>query len=93
MPVKEIGEYAFIETNIKKVVIPDSITTIGDTAFFCCRSLTSVTIPDSVTSIGNGAFLVCSSLNSVKFNDTTYWYLGTNGSSINVTDDAENAKT
>ena len=38
------------------VVIPDSVTSIGDSAFWGCSSLTSVTIPDSVTSIGDWAF-------------------------------------
>jgi hypothetical protein len=47
------------------VTIPDSVTSIGDDAFFCCRGLTSVTIPDSVTSIGRTAFYYCSGLTSV----------------------------
>ena len=45
--------------------IPDSVTEIGDYAFWYCSSLTSVTIPDSVTSIGANAFKGCSSLTSV----------------------------
>ena len=45
--------------------IPNSVTSIGDYAFFGCTSLTSVTIPDSVTSIGSGAFGGCESLTSI----------------------------
>ena len=48
-----------------KIVILNSITSIGNSAFMYCRSLTSTIIPDSVTSIGNYAFYHCSSLTSV----------------------------
>ena len=48
-----------------KITIPGSVTTIGESAFFGCNSLTSVTISDSVTYIGEGAFRDCSSLESV----------------------------
>ena len=40
-------------------IIPDCVTSIGEYAFFDCRSLTSVVIPDSVTSIGSSAFSNC----------------------------------
>ena len=50
---------------ITELVIPNSITSIGDYAFYRCDSLTSVTIPDSVTSIREGAFYKCTSLTSV----------------------------
>ena len=46
------------------------VTTIGDSAFFYCSSLTSVTIPDSVTTIGYEAFFYCSSLTSVTIGDS-----------------------
>ena len=45
--------------------IPNSVTSIGDAAFYCCSSLTSITIPNSVTSIGSGTFYNCSSLTSI----------------------------
>ena len=50
---------------VKDLVIPNSVTSIGGGVFYGCRGLTSVTIPNSVTSIGNYAFSYCSSLTSV----------------------------
>lgn len=49
----------------QNTTIPNSVTTIGYTAFYACSSLTSVTIPSSVTTIGDYAFLVCSGLTDV----------------------------
>ena len=56
---------AFKNSNVKKVVIEDGVTSIENSAFDSCSSLTSITIPDSVTSIGNSAFNNCSSLTSI----------------------------
>ena len=42
-----------------------SVTSIGDSAFYRCRGLTSITIPDSVKSIRNYAFSGCTGLTSV----------------------------
>ena len=49
----------------KNTIIPNSVTSIGNSAFSGCSSLTSVTIPNSVTSIGKYAFRGCSGLTSV----------------------------
>ena len=46
--------------------IPNSVTSIGNSAFSNCIGLTAITIPNSVTSIGNYAFIGCDSLISVS---------------------------
>ncbi len=57
--------YSDENTEIKDLVIPNSVTSIERSAFSGCSGLTSVTIPNSVTSIGSSAFSGCSGLTSV----------------------------
>ena len=52
-------------TGCKNTIIPNSVTSIGNSAFRSCSSLSSVTIPNSVTSIGDYAFRACSGLTSI----------------------------
>ena len=55
---------------VTELKIPDGITSIVDSAFAYCRSLTNITIPDGVTSIGDSAFVSCSSLTSIEIPDS-----------------------
>ena len=50
---------------VTDLIIPESVSSIGQYAFYGCSGLTNLTIPNSVTSIGNRAFMGCSSLTSV----------------------------
>jgi len=64
--IKEIYGY-MIPSDIKKIVIPNNVTSINYGAFMSCCELTGVTIPDSVTNIGYRVFFNCISLESLIF--------------------------
>ena len=51
-------------------MIPDSVTSIGEGAFWGCSSLTGITIPDSVTEIEGWAFSGCDSLKTIEYTGT-----------------------
>ena len=60
----------YMNSSVKKVVIEDGVTSIGNWAFYKCTSLTTITIPDSVTSIGDWAFYKCTSLTTITIPDS-----------------------
>ena len=67
----------YIPITIAKCIIPNSVTSIGDCAFWNYKSLKEVIIPDSVTSIGDSAFWFCESLEKIIIPDSVtyigYW--------------------
>lgn len=50
---------------LEEIVIPSSVTTIGDSAFADCYTLSTITLPDSLTSLGFEVFYRCSNLSSI----------------------------
>lgn len=65
IPVTAIGREAFKDCDLTEVVIPETVTSIKEKAFYSCDNLTSITIPDSVTSIKYEAFFSCDNLTNV----------------------------
>ena len=64
-PVTMIDHAAFYNSVVTSVTIPDSVTSIRDSAFVFCSQLTNISIPNSVTAIGSFAFDGCTKLESI----------------------------
>lgn len=64
--VTQIGAYAFQESDVVNVMLPDSITTIGYNAFANCKKLETINFPDGLKEIGDYAFTNCHSLKEVN---------------------------
>ena len=64
-PVTMIDHAAFYNSAVTSVTIPDSVTSIRDSAFVFCSQLTNISIPNSVTAIGSFAFDGCTKLESI----------------------------
>ena len=75
--ITEIGDSAFSPKagmgnpvpEITSIVMPNSITYIGGSAFELCSKLTSVVLPESLTHIGSYAFYNCDNLTNITFPD------------------------
>lgn len=66
----DIPANAFEGSGIAAIDIPVTCTSIGNSAFASCKSLTQIDIPENVTSIGSGAFASCSKLTDVTMTDS-----------------------
>ena len=65
-PVIKINDEVFSgNTNLTSVTLPESLTTLGDRAFYTCKSLKTIKIPSGVTAIPDYCFNHCLSLESV----------------------------
>lgn len=67
--VTAIGESAFSQRDITSITFPNSITSIGRAAFYCCSLLDSVVLPEKVTVIGDMLFANCTSLRQVVIHE------------------------
>ena len=67
--VKKIAANAFYNSKFTQLILPNSITEIGDTAFASSR-LTQLTLPSSLVRIGTGAFINCPELTNLIIPDS-----------------------
>ena len=65
--IKEIGEELFLKnTYIEKLVIPETVTTLGYKMCYGCTKLKEVTLPDNITVIPDYAFEKCTLLEKIN---------------------------
>ena len=69
-PVIGIHDYAFYQSDIVAIIIPNTINYIGESAFKECDKLVAVILDDGLVNIGNNAFRDCSVLQSVAIPTT-----------------------
>lgn len=62
--VKSIGIWAFSNSDLAEIILPNSLEKIGYLAFYMCEQLNKIRIPDSVKTLGEGAFQHCHNLTS-----------------------------
>lgn len=60
-----IGNDMFYQTNLKEIILPNSLTKIGARSFYNCSSLTTIDIPNSVVTIFATAFAHCTNLQNI----------------------------
>ena len=70
----EYAHHLFLNgEEVKDLVVPNGVVSIGKFAFAYCTEITSVTIPNSIKSINNNAFAGCTKLSSVYISDLVSW--------------------
>jgi len=66
----ELPENSFNNKTLYSIKLPNSLTSIGESAFKYCLGLNSITIPNSVTIIGRSAFYHCTSLRTISLSSS-----------------------
>ena len=67
--VAEIGDMLFADSEVETVYIPETVTTIGEKAFYNCRNLETINLPVSLRVINAQAFMNCTSLVNINVPD------------------------
>jgi len=68
--VEQLGRYAFSNTGLKGVFIPQSVYWTGEGVYSNCKKLNNVAIPNNIISIPNGMFCGCEALADISLPET-----------------------
>lgn len=77
--VTKIGSWAFSGTNIEKIEIPSSVTSLDYASFYQCASLKEIYLPDSITDVGVATFMGCTSLKTANISTFFTCHIGYTG--------------
>lgn len=66
-----IEDYGFAWGSMKKITIPNSVTTIGEFSFFSCSNLEYAKVSENITSLNNYVFRLCSKLRKLDIRSCT----------------------
>ena len=66
--LEEVGKYAFCDTSIDSIVLSDTVTTVGDYAFYNCANVTEFKLSASISKIGEYAFAKLRHITAVTIN-------------------------
>ncbi|RHR20537.1 leucine-rich repeat domain-containing protein [Clostridium sp. AF19-22AC] len=64
--ITAMGSYAFYSSSLSNIIIPDSVISIGQGAFYCCSNLSTIVIPEGITVINADTFRECGNLKDIK---------------------------
>ena len=68
--VETIGEFAFYSLSVDSITLPNTLKTLGNSAFEKCSHINNVIVPNNVTVIGDRAFADCTALASIAIGDS-----------------------
>lgn len=79
LPVVSLASMSFANISARKIVVPNTVTNIGDSAFFGCSNLKELVLPGSIETYGANLLYGCNSLESLTLfshyaNELKYWF-------------------
>lgn len=84
-PLKKIERYAFSKSRLNEVILPDSVTDIGEYAFAQCELMLRLKVSNSVTVIKEGTFQGCF-IDTKLINNSTNWYVTLSNTLVEIGD-------